>query len=91
MSDIRCRKCGEPWEIDTLHDVVAEHNEIHPQDGLTFPEVYKSFARSGCKTITGKECGGPGNTTIDSIYDLMGDDVDGAAAMIEDAEFMGLL
>jgi len=23
MGDIRCSKCGEPWDADTLHDEIA--------------------------------------------------------------------
>lgn len=96
MRDVRCRKCGEPWDIDTFHDVVAEHNALHPQDGLEFREVYSDFVRYGCKVITGKFCTPPAEVTeeaalIGMILDLAGDDVDGAASDLEDAEWMGLL
>ena len=95
MRDVYCRRCGEPWDIDTFRDVVAEHNELHPQDDLEFTEVYRDFLRYGCKVVTGKFC----EVTLDDetsaviamVGDLMGDDVDGACAEFEDLEAMGLL
>ena len=35
--DIRCKNCGEPWEIDSLHDL----------DG-TFKKNFANFKKLGC-------------------------------------------
>ena len=35
--DIRCKKCGEPWEMDSLHDL----------DG-TFKKNFAKFKKLGC-------------------------------------------
>jgi len=37
MGDIRCSKCGEPWDADTLHDEIASRL----QDGRGFLVVDK--------------------------------------------------
>lgn len=79
--DIYCTKCGEPWDIDCLHD----------------PAEYDLTLRG--RTII--ECGGCLGVDIKSrpavalaaeaLGDLMPDDPDGVAAMIEDADAWGLL
>lgn len=85
--DIYCPKCSEPWEIDTLHDVADEQ-------GSSFGEVREDFYRRGCAAI-GTRCNpatvGDASPAIAAAYDLLGDDVDGAASMLEDAEHLGLL
>lgn len=87
--DIYC-KCREPWDMHELHEAVAA--DYYP----TFTAARKAFARYGCPAMDGKATAcprGTGNDTdlISEVYDLMGDDIDGAAAMLEDARMMGLL
>lgn len=53
--DIYCKRCGEPWDMDTLHDEID-----YRCDGRT-PEG-----------------------------DAFGDDLDGVASDLMDAEAMGL-
>lgn len=74
--DIKCRHCGEPWDLDELHDV----------DGHTFDQARKRFYRDGCLTFgTGHSQGSyPNREAISMLQDLLGDDVDGLAAMLED-------
>lgn len=81
--DIYCPKrgCAEPVEMDYLHDV-AEENDT------TFTTVLHDFQRSGCEAIgmshsTGNDPSGRAEV-MDAMFDLLGDDVDGAAAMMED-------
>ena len=83
--DIYCPQsgCGEPVEIDYLHDVADEQNR-------TFREVQRDFQVRGCSAIgmTHSE----GNDSMVSsaaaaMYDLLGDDIDGAGAILED--FLG--
>jgi len=79
--DIRCRHCGEPWNIDELHNV----------DGLTFDHAQKSFRSIGCETFGTSHSQNTADPGIGILADLLGDDIDGLAAMIEDFEFLGML
>lgn len=86
--DIRCTKCGEPWDIESLHDE-ADYREV------SFDDIRSEFSRVGCRAL-GCECnaatlGGHAATVASLAEELMGDDIDGIASMLEDAEFMGLL
>jgi hypothetical protein len=83
--DIRCPICGEPWDMDELHD---------NDEGLSYTEAAAVFRTEGCGAVFGGTCKPTNRATSDTlaaIYDLMGDDMDGCASMIEDAEMMGLL
>ena len=42
MPDIYCGHCGEPWEMDTLHDVVSEGNATNYRDAA------HKFTKFGC-------------------------------------------
>lgn len=78
MMDIKCKKCGEPWDIDTLHDVAED-------DRRTFNDVRQDFQSRGCEALGGK-CNSEthAHPAIGALYDILGDDIDGAAAMFED-------
>lgn len=75
--DLYCPVCGEPWDIDALHDV----------PGVPFEVARRRFAREGCRLF-----GTSHNDIIDAdraaksavLHQLLGDDVDGIAAMMED-------
>lgn len=84
--DIRCPNCREPWDNDELH-YEAEAT------GSTYAELSKRFRREGCGAVFGNSAcqAGRRDTVIGGVYDLMGDDMDGAMSMLEDAEMMGLL
>lgn len=88
--DIYCSKCGEPWDVDSLHDGAAERGE-------TFDAFRRRFYHDGCEAFSWAACepSGPSSSNRADVaalaYELLGDDVDGAAAMLEDAEFLGLL
>ena len=89
--DIYCRRCGEPWEIDSLHEAAEA-------SGGTFEAVRRDFASRGCAAIldrwdgqhfaSGPRCEARDLGTFGAILgaaeDLSGDDVDGMAADIED-------
>lgn len=86
MNDVFCTKCGEPWEIDTLHEAAADQ-------GHTFGEILAGFRAHGCSALSGfgfglVKCNPRGNVRgADAsalLFDLLGDDVDGVAAMLED-------
>ena len=75
MSDIYCPRCAEPWGIDELHDT--------PED-LEFPDALREFRRVGCR-VFGTRCNGnDAHPAIGEILALLGDDVDGAAALLDD-------
>ncbi len=83
--DIFCRRCGEPWDIAELHDT---------EDGLTYDEAVERFNTEGCGAVFGGECApvdGLRTSAAGVLADLLGDDVDGQAAMMEDCEAVGLL
>ncbi len=100
--DIICPKCGEPWDLDTIHDRVAELNDDPPtgETPVTFKSVSADFRRLGCAAL-GEPCEdqaagddevptGPGGLSAAeaaaTIYELLGDDMDGAASLLEDWE-----
>lgn len=84
--DIRCRRCGEPWGQDELHDT---------PDGLSYEEASRLFRTEGCGVVfDGAPCAEAGTETTEMIgvlTDLLGDDMDGLAADLEDAAYLGVL
>ena len=86
--DIYCPKCGEPWDNDTLHDVAEETDS-------TYAKVSAEFRKIGCEAIGSKH----GEMLIDNgtsealsaLYDICGDDMDGAASLMDDFRFAGML
>lgn len=104
--DIKCRKCGEPWDMDTAHDITEERVRDyypayegrvgqHPQYEAIYKQVMAHFRTSGCVAFGGKcntEPQRPGDDGLTAgekagiLYDLLGDDMDGAAALQEDLD-----
>ena len=89
--DIYCRNCGEPWDNDCIHDVAQEL-------GTTYAKVAKDFSARGCKALASDEYGSMNFCKPDSkasqrglLADLLGDDMDGMSAMLEDMEYMGMI
>ncbi len=82
--DIYCPKCGEPTDNDSIHDAVNE--------GIfdSYVEGLHAFQSQGCEAFGWKH----GNINaaraeaMSAMFDLLGDDVDGAAAMMEDFDYM---
>lgn len=82
--NIRCRYCGEPWDNDTLHDVYDERDRKVP-----YARAAKLFRTYGCPAMDGRavKCSGAGaDPGIGELTDLLGGDMDGLAAMLEDFE-----
>lgn len=80
--DLHCPRCGEPVDNDELHAVAEE-------TGNTYSSVLAAFRHTGCPALPG------GRHNLETIgsdlailsaaaFDLMPDDPDGVAAMIED-------
>lgn len=99
MSDVLCPTCGEPWDLDCLHDEaearVSEQPHLSTEAySKVFDDVRRDFYARGCAALA--TAYGPGSVCtprrIDrtaaamAAYELCGDDLDGAAAMLEDFE-----
>lgn len=82
--DVRCSKCGEPWDIDTFHDVAEE-------TGSTFDAVRQAFYADGCAAVGSRHGDAVAHPALAVLQELSGDDVDGLAADLEDFEAMGLI
>lgn len=93
--DIFCPKCCEPCDIDTLHEFVAEMRDLFPNDGYNFDDTYRRFVSEGCGAAFpgwGWSCepASPGRgAVLGELAELLGDDVDGFAALCEDLESFG--
>lgn len=108
--DLYCPRCGEPWEIDCLHEeaelrfggaaeYLRERGEnstaAQKRYGEIFDEVSEEFRIQGCAALrefrgTNRKCElrdgdrGTRAAMASAAYDLLGPDIDGAAAMLED-------
>lgn len=74
--DLYCTRCGEPWEMDYVHFDMT-------------PEEKGRFNRGeGCPACYGKAVEKrPFRAHLaGALKDMLGDDVDGLAAEMEDAE-----
>jgi hypothetical protein len=88
--DLYCPKCGEPWDNDEFHDVAAEIDS-------TYAKVAADFRSRGCEALgtrhgdyqveTDSTYGLTAAQAAGALYELLGDDMDGAAAMLEDMGF----
>jgi len=79
--DIKCPFCREPWDNDSIHDYAGEVDS-------TYAEVSKLFRTKGCGVafsewgITCKKSARNGDLL--ALAELLGDDLDGYASMVED-------
>jgi hypothetical protein len=87
--DIYCPRCGEPWDTDEFHYLAEEL-------GTTFNDTMTQFARKGCEVIP-EQSHNPyaqldhRRALVAAVaFEIMGDDVDGIVAMMDDAEALGL-
>ena len=84
--DIYCTRCGEPWDLDTFHDVADEQ-------GTTWEAAVAAFRSDGCGATGWCAPCEPRRTArgsaTDALFDILGDDVDGVAAMLEDFADLG--
>jgi hypothetical protein len=88
--DLYCPVCAEPIDFDELH-YMGDYT-----DGVDVPFAVarERFARIGCEAFgQSHNRDGVGSFRAEAssmLFDLLGDDVDGVAAMMEDAEYMGM-
>ena len=94
--DIYCSNCGEPWDIDSLHDVIAwKHPDTDLKDyQKVFVTVRKDFSENGCKVFgincTAKKEEKEKNSFMKEIYDIFDGDIEAAADTIEMGKRMGI-
>jgi hypothetical protein len=86
--DVYCKRCGEPIDI-------GEFPYIADDEGVPVAELRRAFTEKGCIAL-GYPCNTltlPNGTTVwvDEVYQLAGDDFDGAAADLDDLRSMGVL
>ena len=95
--DIRCPKCGNAWEIDSLHDRIdALHDftsENRPRGDayqVYYRQMQKDFRRLGCEAL-GERCSScSAHPAIRALMDMNGEDFDGLACELEDAQLSGI-
>lgn len=79
--------CAEPVDMDYFHDVAED-------TGQTYTQVTRDFAVRGCEALGDthnmKDGASWRGEAASALYDLMGDDMDGVASMLEDAEYFGM-
>jgi hypothetical protein len=96
MRALICPVCGEEYDLDDLHAEVAERRHKGLQESFT--AVLRQFQRQGC-SVALQASQGPLDCRTDAstaelagmaqaIYELLGDDVDGAINEIEDYRLM---
>ena len=89
--DIYCPKCGEPWDNDELHEVVSERH-ANGDTNATYNAVAREFRGKGCEVFGCSHGEYSEAAQFAAVaYDLLGDDMDGAASMMDDAYYFGLL
>ena len=80
--DLYCARCGEPEMFDyVMHEMtVDERVDFTTGSGCT----------NACKAAPPVTQGGKAQLA-GALYDLLGDDLDGAASMFDDARSLGML
>lgn len=89
--DVLCVYCREPWDTYELHELE------NPETGekIPFEEAYKLFQKYGCGLFDWawdgeelKKCphGKTRKNDIAAVYELLGDDVDGAASLFDELD-----
>ena len=78
--DLYCKRCGEPYDMDHVGF------EMEPLERIRF------YDGDGCPSCYGKEVADRPRRAeaMEIAHDLLGDDIDGLAAMMEDFEFLDL-
>ena len=89
--DLFCISCGEPWDISCIAEV--KHGEDNdPAWKLTksgYPQTCPCCpkGKDGLPEKQGKKNSRAAAASI--VADLLGDDIDGAACLLEDGELLG--
>ena len=93
--DIRCPVCGEPWDMDSLHEETEARwpgrpwrtGQGHHQDDYEknyYGRVRTEFRVKGCAALGARCSTRQADPRLSVLYNMLGDDLDGAASMMED-------
>jgi len=77
--DLHCTKCGEPWELDCIHEpdeygLTLDGSRIVECDACAW-HAERGYPLKGAAMIA------------DAMHDLLGDDIDGIASMMDGVRF----
>lgn len=77
--DVYCQRCGEPWDLYGV-----DHGDMTDEDRRLF------WAGQGCPSCFGKPVEKrPFRAELTSaLHDVLGNDIDGLAAELDDAAFL---
>ena len=82
MTDLFCPRCGEPWDLDSLHELVDAGTSA------TFTDAARLFHTEGCgAAFNGRRCVKSDSfkaKAAEVLFDVLGDDVDGIASELAD-------
>ena len=79
--DVYCQHCGEPCDVYHLnHDMEPE-----------FRKMFKEGRGCDCCEGKGEKDTSLRSSAMGAMMDLMGDDIDGIASMMDDFEWAGFL
>ena len=86
--DLYCQKCDEPWEVYYVGcgDFDADNNvgdAVRFKAGDGCPACKWGLKAPKKQSFRGE--------AMSMLSDLLGDDIDGIASMMDDAEYMGML
>ncbi len=81
MADLLCPKCGEPWDMDELHEA-----------SVPYEEARSLFRKVGCEVFdTGhnEQIDAEGVERVKALFEILGDDDDAVSAELEDSGYAG--
>jgi hypothetical protein len=81
--DLYCPKCAEPWDNDAIHEQAKEERS-------NYQLVAAQFRMIGCEALGTSHGEGVAHPGIAIVYELSGDDMDGAASDLDDFMAMGM-
>lgn len=79
--DVYCRHCGEPCDVYHLH------HDMEPE----YRKMFKEGKGCDCCQGKGERLDNLKTGAMDLLSELLGDDVDGIASMMDDFEYLGML
>jgi hypothetical protein len=87
-------------QVEALREKYKNHPDRHRYNDpfqkeyeVFFNDVREDFYKAGCAAIGGNDCRKTHpkpNSIVDAMQDLLGDDMDGLQATMEDMEYLGL-
>lgn len=91
--DLYCQRCDEPWDLWHVNNEMDQEPDDYAPDGTRPSARFRKG--EGCPACDwGKKA--PKQQSLKgmamgALYDVLGDDEDGIAAMMDDFDFAGML